>query len=72
MPPYHPIFMDGWSPDYPVSDNRGLASSEQIPLSSEKRRTEEPRSHREVNFFKSVLNLNISNDLLRIIYFSSY
>lgn len=22
VPPYHPIFMDGWSPDYPIPDER--------------------------------------------------
>lgn len=48
VPPYHPIFMDGWSPDYPVNDNRGSTPSEQIPLTPEKRRPDEPRSHREV------------------------
>ncbi|XP_065226495.1 epidermal growth factor receptor kinase substrate 8-like protein 2 isoform X1 [Planococcus citri] len=49
VPPYHPIFMDGWSPDYPVSDNRGSTPSEQIPLSGDKRGRDEPRSHREVH-----------------------
>lgn len=49
VPPYHPIFMDGWSPDYPVSDNRGSTPSEQLPLSSEKRHSDEQRSHREVH-----------------------
>lgn len=22
VPPYHPVFMDGWSPDYPIPDDR--------------------------------------------------
>ena len=22
MAPYHPVFLDGWSPDYPVTDDR--------------------------------------------------
>lgn len=25
--PYHPVFLDGWSPDYPVADDRDLMSS---------------------------------------------
>lgn len=59
VPPYHPIFMDGWSPDYPVSDNRGSTPSEQLPLSSEKRHSDEPRSHREVciNIFIGILKM---------------
>lgn len=54
VPPYHPIFMDGWSPDYPVSDNRGSTSSEQVPLSGDKRGRDEPRSHREVKIRKTI------------------
>jgi hypothetical protein len=25
--PYHPVFLDGWSPDYPVGDDRDHMSS---------------------------------------------
>ena len=26
MAPYHPVFLDGWSPDYPVTDDRDHVS----------------------------------------------
>jgi len=27
VPPYHPVFLDGWSPEYPVADDRDHMSS---------------------------------------------
>lgn len=27
MAPYHPLFMDGWSPEFPVLDEREHAST---------------------------------------------
>lgn len=49
VPPYHPMFMDGWSPDFPVNENRASTPSEQVSLQVDKRsRSDDARIHREL------------------------
>lgn len=54
VPPYHPVFMDGWSPDYPVTeeidDRRDLVMPIGNPVTgvSKGMRDEEPPRQHEV------------------------
>lgn len=49
--PYHPIFMDGWSPEYPipVSDDHLINVPTTGPIESKKSRDEIKNSNPEVN-----------------------
>ena len=47
--PYHPVFMDGWSPDYPVTDERELHTpmhplSNAVALEAKRTRGDEIRA----------------------------
>ncbi|XP_059489417.1 epidermal growth factor receptor kinase substrate 8-like protein 2 isoform X3 [Neocloeon triangulifer] len=45
--PYHPVFMDGWSPDYPVNDERDVhhsALSSAVALEAKRTRGDEIRA----------------------------
>lgn len=48
--PYHPVFLDGWSPDYPVTDEREYMSHQmrvQSPVDDRRPRADEIRAANE-------------------------
>lgn len=38
--PYHPVFMDGWSPDYPISEDRDTVLGSSVPAEVKRTREE--------------------------------
>ncbi|KAJ8678806.1 hypothetical protein QAD02_014593 [Eretmocerus hayati] len=72
VPPYHPVFMDGWSPDYPVPDERdansAMSHNDHLAslLNADKRKRDEMPDHPNDSYYshREVEESHYSSDYL--------